>query len=278
MLSKSLFCSLVWMLTPFSIIGRHSTALLVETMSNSARPSTTSKPLIIFCHGSGDTGAGAQAWIESLVPPSVYHQWDWIFPSAKPIPYKLNGGMVTSVWYDRVGGFDPKFPEQIGSIEKSTDRLLALLDNQIQKEGRDPRRIILGGFSMGGAIAYQTSARWHARPDAVSIGGVFGLSCYLNDDSKVWSILENHNSWPPTYIAHGADDDFILPTWGKATYERFVKLGVPASFRLIPNTHHEMAPTEIEELLQFLGSHIGDQATTSGHEKQSQTSHPDLYC
>ncbi|CAB9523835.1 expressed unknown protein (Partial), partial [Seminavis robusta] len=63
-------------------------------MSSSA---ASKKPLIIFCHGSGDTGAGAQAWIESLVPPQVYRQWDWIFPTAQPIPYKLNGGMVTSV-------------------------------------------------------------------------------------------------------------------------------------------------------------------------------------
>jgi phospholipase/carboxylesterase len=266
----------VWMLTPSSLLGRQSTLLLIEAMSNYAQPPNTNKPLIIFCHGSGDTGAGVQAWIESLVTPSVYHQWDWIFPTAKPIPYQLNGGMVTSVWYDRVGGFDPEFPEQIETIEKSTDRLLALLDNQILKEGRDPRRIIIGGFSMGGAIAYQTAARWHARPDAVPMGGVFGLSCYLNDDSKVWSMLANHSSWPPTYMAHGAVDDFILPKWGKATYDRFVTLDVPASFRLIPNTHHEMTPKEIEELLEFLDGHIGDHATTSGHERHSHKSHPDL--
>jgi len=243
------------------------------------------KPLIVFCHGSGDTGAGAQAWIQSLVPSSVYQQWDWIFPTAEPIPYQLNGGALSSIWYDRIGGFDPSFPEQTVSIERSTDRLLALLEEQVQHHGRDPQRIIIGGFSMGGAIAYQTAIRWQARISASSsatvsssLGAVFGLSCYLNDDSKVWSILLNEQTnkepkalahWPPIFVAHGAADDFILPKWGKATCEKLRQYGIATSFRLIPNAHHEMTPQEISELLEFLSKTIKPEESNASEEDKS---------
>ena len=109
---------------------------------------------------------------------------------------------------------------------------------------------------MGGAIAYQTAVRYHARQDVKPLGAVFGLSCYLNNDSKVWNILETKPNtskiWPPTYIAHGASDDFISPKWGQATHERFVQNGIPASFQLVPHAYHEMVPAEIADLLSFL--------------------------
>ena len=228
------------------------------------------RPLIIFCHGSGDTGAGAQAWIQSLIPISEYEQWDWLFPSAKPIPYQLNGGITTSVWYDRADGFDPTFPEQTLTVEASTDRLLSLIDEQIQHH-RSPNEIFIGGFSMGGAIAYQAAARYHARTEVnfESLGAVFGLSCYLNNDSKVWNILQEQDTtkrWPPTYIAHGASDDFISPEWGKATYERLVEAGVQqASFQLVSRMHHEMIHQEIADLLSSLKTIM---ATTISDTKQ----------
>lgn len=267
------------LLLPFTKrISSFVTAMSTTKTAAAARQQQQQKPLIVFCHGSGDTGSGAQAWIESLVPHSVLQQWDWIFPTATPIPYQLSGGAISSVWYDRIGGFHPSFPEQTKSVERSTDQLLQLLDEQVQKHGRDPRRIIIGGFSMGGAIAYQTAVRWQARSEkndsdsSSSLGAVFGLSCYLNDDSKVWSILEEipptaaaAAAWPPLYVAHGASDDFILPQWGQSTYQRFKKSGIPnTSFRLISATHHDMAPREISELLEFLDRTITDSTDDGG--------------
>mmetsp|Transcript_2059 Transcript_2059/g.4323 ORF Transcript_2059/g.4323 Transcript_2059/m.4323 type:complete len:292 (-) Transcript_2059:1095-1970(-) len=220
------------------------------------------KPVIIFCHGSGDTGEGVQAWIQSLMPMSVYNQWDWIFPTATPIPYQLAGGQTMNVWFDRVRGFDPSFPEQTASIERSTDRLLNMLALETKQRG-GPSRVAIGGFSMGGNIAYQTAARWHAtQPE--SLGAVFGMSCYLNHDSKVWTLLESSqpkeedpqhtggSPWPPTFTAHGAIDDFILPQWGEETQQRLVQMGVPATFQRIPYVQHAMDATEIAQLMEFL--------------------------
>jgi len=231
------------------------------TSTTTATKMPNLKPLIVFCHGSGDTGSGVQAWVESLVPQAVMNQFDWSFPTAKPIPYALSGGAISSVWYDRIGGFDPSFPEHTASVEASCDKLLALLDDEVAKDGRDSRQIVVGGFSMGGAIAYQTAARWHATRGVHGkpLGAVFALSSYLCHDSKVWSLLQQDTmpNWPPTFVAHGADDDFILPTWGQETYDRFVGMGAPNSkYQLVPHTHHEMVGPEMAQLIEFLSNHV----------------------
>lgn len=230
--------------------------------------SAPQKPLIVFLHGSGDTGAGAEAWIQSLVPPQIYREYDWIFPTANPIPYNLSGGMVSSVWYNRVGGFAPTYPEQTATVEASTDRILKIIRDEVETNGRDPSSIVLGGFSMGGAMVYQTAVRWQAacasESGAVghSLGGLFALSCYLNDDSKVWSLLQENpeviNTWPPTFVAHGDSDDFILPQWNMATVKRFKKLETwaPIFYQSYSDVRHEMTAQELAEVLAFVEQHL----------------------
>lgn len=209
------------------------------------------RPVVIWLHGSGDTGAGAQSWLQSLAPSSELAAFDWEFPDAEIIPYTLQGGAPASVWYDRVGGFDPHYPEQTPSVERSAARIVAAIDGHIAR-GVPPGKIAVGGFSMGGNLAYQTAARFHSANEK-SLGAVFCLSGYTPDDSKMYASL-GASKWPPAFVAHGAADDFILPQWGRATYERLKASGIDASFRLVPRAKHEMAPAEIAELLGFLGS------------------------
>lgn len=227
------------------------------------------KPIIIFCHGSGDTGPGVAQWIQSLIPSQqIYDKFQWEFPSATPIPYQLSGGVVSSVWYDRMGGFEPTYPELTASVEQSTEQLMKLINDllsQKKKEGLDfsASQITIGGFSMGGAIALQTATRWHHLHPENPLGGVFGLSCYLNDDSKVWELLQetaassssqSSKSWPSTFMAHGASDGFILPKWGESTWDRMQRTGVNGSFKLIPHTEHELTQEVIADVLEFIAS------------------------
>ena len=105
------------------------------------------RPTVIFLHGSGDTGRGVEGWLRSLAPPDALAAFDWEFPTAEPIPYTLAGGQVSSVWYDRVGGFEPHHPEQTDSVERSAARILALIDAAV-KRGVPPSKIAVGGFSI----------------------------------------------------------------------------------------------------------------------------------
>lgn len=215
------------------------------------------KPVVIWLHGSGDTGAGASEWVRSLAPEGDLAAFDWQFPDAEAIPYSLSGGAVSSVWYDRVGGFEPRFPEQTASVERSAARVLAAIDAAVER-GVPPARIAVGGFSMGGNLAYQVAARYHAAAGGgPGLGAVFCLSGYAADDSKLWKdgrLLARAAvaRWPPVFVAHGAADDFIRHEWGRATFDRLARAGVDASFRLVPGVQHQMHPAEIAELLAFL--------------------------
>ena len=55
------------------------------------RPARFMRPLIIFLHGSGDTGAGAKMYVRSLLEEKEMNEFDWDFPTAEKIPYNLNG-------------------------------------------------------------------------------------------------------------------------------------------------------------------------------------------
>jgi len=215
------------------------------------------RPTVIFLHGSGDTGRGVEGWLRSLAPPEALAPFDWEFPTAEPIPYALAGGQVSSVWYDRVGGFEPHHPEQTDSVERSASRILALIDAAV-KRGVSPSKIAVGGFSMGGNLAYQTAARYHAAAGREPLGAVVGLSCYTTNDSRAHALLKGTgNRWPETYVAHGSGDDFILPGWGSATYEALRAAGVDASFRTFSGAHEMTAP-EIADVLAFLRRRLLD--------------------
>ena len=216
------------------------------------------KPVVIFLHGSGDTGRGAEQWVRSLAAAKELAEFEWHFPDAEVIPYTLAGGAPTSVGYDRAGGFDPHFPEQTASVEASCRKVLGLVESFVAR-GVPPHKIAVGGFSMGGNMAYQTAARYHQRAPHAPLGAVFGLSCYMADDSPAYGIARQSGAaWPKTFVRHGSADDFIRPEWGRRTFDRLKAAGVDANFDLVAGARHEMVPREIGELLDFLGGNLVD--------------------
>eukprot|EP00585_Thalassiosira_rotula_P003371 CAMPEP_0196140602 /NCGR_PEP_ID=MMETSP0910-20130528/7453_1 /TAXON_ID=49265 /ORGANISM="Thalassiosira rotula, Strain GSO102" /LENGTH=180 /DNA_ID=CAMNT_0041401493 /DNA_START=80 /DNA_END=619 /DNA_ORIENTATION=+ len=144
--------------------------------------------VLIFCHGSGDTGPGVKQYVESIAPKaslrSLRNAGITIhYPSAKPRPYRLMGNSVTSIWFDRIGGMAPSYPEEVESIKESSAAINAIIEEYVDS-GVPPSKIVVGGFSMGGGIGLQAAARCRHE-----LGAVFALSSYLCDDSLVYDIL-----------------------------------------------------------------------------------------
>lgn len=238
--------------------------------------SLSPKAVVIFCHGSGDTGPGARAYVEAVAPPGSLRALadagiSISYPSAAPRPYRLAGGQISSVWFDRRGGMSPRNPEDTESVEPSAASLFGLIEDLI-RDGTPSERIALGGFSMGGGIALQTAARMTRR-----LGAVFALSSYLCEDSQVWEGLERNGCVlgadgkgqesgntstllsTPVFMSHGEEDNFVLPAWGKQTAERLRKGGVDVrSFVQVPGAGHEMIGDELLHLFNFLLSQLSD--------------------
>jgi len=171
------------------------------------------------------------------------------FPSARPIRYTL-AGCVESVWFDRLG-MEPSSPEQTETVERSVEQIEGLLD-ELVASGIKASKIAVGGFSMGGGLALQLGLR--TKHD---LAGVFSMSSYLCDEAKVFEKLEGSSSKgdqrPRFWMAHGADDDFVLPSWGQSTSRKLEELGLDVSWRSYPGLGHSLrSEDELVDLHSFL--------------------------
>jgi phospholipase/carboxylesterase len=170
---------------------------------------------------------------------------------------------------------EPSNPEATASVLASVSQLEALIDDAMARHGLPAEKIALGGFSMGGGISLQVMARAKH-----CLGAVFALSSYLCDDSAAYkefsagkaetqaaalapaneeAAAEGAAPAPrvPVFIAHGADDDFVLPAWGAATAKRLEGFGVPVKFTTIEGIKHEMNTEELGLLFEWLGGVLG---------------------
>lgn len=124
----------------------------------------------------------------------------------------------------------------------------------IQQEitaGIPSNRIILGGFSQGGAISIFTGIT-----TPIKLGGVFGLSCYLVLADKIKDYVdaaEDANKKTPFFIAHGTADEVCKYEWGRQTAETLEKeLGHEVEFKSYPGLPHSAALEEIDDLETFI--------------------------
>lgn len=244
------------------LLASISTMRSVRSISTSASHPNAA---IIFCHGSGDTGPGARFYVESVAPPAKLAALAAAgialdYPSAVPRSYRLFGGAVSSVWFDRHGGMDPRYREDTESMEASAAQLDKLVE-ELVAGGTAPERIALGGFSMGGGMALQFAARSERQ-----IGAVFAMSSYLCQDSWVWTQMStagdrerggNALLRSPIFMAHGDDDDFVSTQWGEDTAMRLRQGGADVQFHRVPGLGHEMNQKELGALFDFLLEKIG---------------------
>jgi len=223
---------------------------------------------VVFLHGSGDTGDGIRQYLNFIAGgkfPRVCSEQGvaLLTPTAKPRPYQLAGGQMSSVWFDRYE-LEPTSREHTESIVDSCESLDSTIDSLVA-EGIPAERIAVGGFSMGGGISLQLAFRSRHK-----IGAVFALSSFMNEGAAAYDQLQSNASLPrpPMFIRHGAADDFILPRWGQATAQRLTALGVDVDFATVPHLRHELADSEIDDLCAWLFPKITGSGDADGLLRQ----------
>ncbi|KAJ6218494.1 hypothetical protein RDWZM_009651 [Blomia tropicalis] len=162
---------------------------------------------IIFLHGLGDTGHGWSSSLAAIKPPSV----KLICPTAQTMPVTLNGGFPMPSWFD-LFSLDSTGPVDKEGIEKA-QKLIHELIGAEEKEGIDSKKIILGGFSQGGALALY-SGLTYPKP----LGGIVALSCWIPMHEKLaMNSCVNLNT--PVLQCHGDVDHIVPLKWGQMTSE-----------------------------------------------------------
>ena len=198
---------------------------------------------ILIMHGLGADGRDfvpiAQQMDLSSVGPVRY-----LFPNAPTIPVTINGGYVMRAWYD-IKNVDLQRQEDEGGIRQSQAVIEELIEDQIAL-GFTPEKIVLAGFSQGGAIAYQTGFR-----SKYKVAGVVTLSTYLPCESSLDTEFNQHNTSIPVMAAHGSQDNIVLIERGEKAVEMLRKKGVQVEWFTYPMAH-SVCGEEVVEIAEFL--------------------------
>jgi phospholipase/carboxylesterase len=205
---------------------------------------TGAKPgaAVIWLHGLGADGHDFEPIVPELGLPAS-KPVRFIFPNAPQRPVTINMGMRMPAWYDilQLGGGR----EDEAGIRESQASLEKLISVQKQK-GIPARKIVLAGFSQGGAIALQTALRHAER-----LAGVMALSTYLPLQNKLEKEREAMNNDLPIFMAHGQYDNMIGMDRAMATRDALLGLGYPVEWRDYPMPH-SVCPEEIADIAAFL--------------------------
>ena len=203
-----------------------------------AKPGAT----VIWLHGLGADGRDFEPIVPELRLPAS-KPVRFIFPNAPQRPVTINMGMRMPAWYDilQLGGG----AEDESGIRESQAQIERLMARE-KTRGVPANRIVLAGFSQGGAIALQTSLRQPER-----LAGVMALSTYLPLGAKLAAERQAMNNDLPIFMAHGTFDPMIPMVRAAQSREALLALGYPVEWREYPMPH-SVCPEEIADIAAFL--------------------------
>jgi len=198
---------------------------------------------VIWLHGLGASYHDFPPIVPELRLP-VGHGVRFVFPQAPSIPVTVNGGMVMPAWYDILAmDFDRKVDE--AGVRRSAAAIRDLVARE-RARGIASERIVLAGFSQGGAIALHEGVR-HPEP----LAGILALSTYLACDGNLDVERSAANASTPILMCHGHSDPMVALGLGVKARERLAKLGSPVTWREYPMAH-EVCTEEIQDVGAWL--------------------------
>ncbi|KIW26797.1 hypothetical protein, variant [Cladophialophora immunda] len=205
---------------------------------------------VIMAHGLGDSGAGWVSLAETWRRRGKFEDVKFVFPNAPNIPITVNFGMRMPGWYDITNFGDLKHDFDEPGILRSRATFNKLISDEIDA-GLPSNRIILGGFSQGGAMSLFTGVTTPHK-----LGGVFGLSCYLVLGDKIKDFAKEANGAnadTPFFMGHGDADELVKHQWGVQSAEFLRKeLGHKVDFRTYADLAHSADMKEIDDLEEFI--------------------------
>jgi phospholipase/carboxylesterase len=202
---------------------------------------------IIWLHGLGADGND----FKPIAPQLISQAWPplrFVFPHAPMRPVTINGGMRMRAWYDILGA-QIAAQQDVAGIRAS----LAELDALIAREGArgiPSERVILAGFSQGGAIVLAGGVR-----HAAKLGGVIALSAYLPLDNLTATERSAANADLPIFMGHGSFDPVVPQMLGLMSRDALVKLGYEVAWHSYPMAH-QVCPPEIADLRAWIAKRL----------------------
>jgi len=198
---------------------------------------------VIWLHGLGADGHD----FEPIVPQLVQRAdlaLRFVFPHAPVRPVTLNGGYAMRAWYD-ILAIDRHAAEDANGIRASQ----TAINEWVRREnarGIGTSRIVLAGFSQGGAMALYAGTRYPER-----LAGIMGLSCYQVLAASFVAERAAANQSVPVFLAHGTQDPVVPPALGFAACRQLQAAGYAVEWHAY-SMPHSVCPEEVADIAAWL--------------------------
>ncbi|HTB29359.1 MAG TPA: hypothetical protein VK715_10415 [Steroidobacteraceae bacterium] len=198
---------------------------------------------VIWLHGLGADYHDFEPLVPEIVPRRE-RAWRFVFPNAPVRPVTINGGMSMRAWYD-ILGFDRLTAEDTAGFRDTDGRVAALIGREIER-GIPAARIVLAGFSQGGAVSLYTGLRYPER-----LAGLLALSCYLPLAGTLAAERAPANAGAPIFMAHGLEDGVLPIGMGLESREKLKALGFAVEWHQY-RMAHSVCQAEVADIREFL--------------------------
>ncbi|XP_070555979.1 acyl-protein thioesterase 1-like [Ptychodera flava] len=199
---------------------------------------------VIFLHGLGDTGHGWAAALAAIKAPHI----KYVCPTADVIPVSLNAGFRMPSWFDIASlSFDGE--EDEAGIKAASEKLQSMVESE-EKQGIASNRVIIGGFSQGGAVALY-SALTMSKP----LAGVVGLSTWLPLHKQFPEALKG-NKETPILQCHGTADPMVKLPFGEMTSQTLSKMNSKVTFKTYKGMAHGSCDEEMRDVQIFINKNL----------------------
>jgi len=173
----------------------------------------------------------------------------FVLPQAPTRPVTINAGWSMPSWYDILAMSPTSRAIDEAQLEESARHTLALVEAQCAA-GIDPARIVLAGFSQGGAVVLHSAfLRWNA-----PLAGVLALSTYAPTFNANPDLAPDKLRIPVLHL-HGSHDEVVPMALGRAAHDFLAARGVPVEWRDYP-MGHEVIPDEIHDIGLWLAERL----------------------
>ncbi|HZX24203.1 MAG TPA: alpha/beta fold hydrolase [Woeseiaceae bacterium] len=198
---------------------------------------------VIWLHGLGADGHDFEPVVPELRLPDDL-PLRFVFPHAPIRPVTINAGMRMRAWYDIVA-IDRRARQDEEGIRESAAATVELIERE-KERGIPAARIVLAGFSQGGAVAIHTALRYPER-----LAGLIALSTWMPLGESLAGEGSAANRDLPVFMAHGRQDPMVPVALGEQTREALAAAGYPLDWQTY-DMPHAVCPAEIADISAWL--------------------------
>ena len=206
-------------------------------------PAAEASATLIVLHGLGADGTDFIPMCDAMDLAAV-GPVRFVMPRAPERPVTLNNGYVMRAWYD-ILGTETQRREDAAGLRESLAQVHALIDRE-RGRGVPADRIVLAGFSQGGAVTLLAGLRYPER-----LAGLVGLSGYLPLADTTAAERSDANRGVPIFLAHGRSDPMVTMARGAASRDALAALGYGVEWHEYP-MEHSVCMEEVAELNRWL--------------------------